>query len=202
MLLQWAVLLGPGGQAVSIHVYIHIHISIYLHIFAYLYTYMHIYLYTYTYLCIYTYMSIFIYLYMYIYISLFTYLYTSYIKTCIHIYIYTFVPTCSSMVLPGGQGGAADPQERAQGGAADPLAATQCRPGPYSGSDGTRGNRRKQSKAASPETLSIFGGVLPAQVESGSELVKACSVPKSLRRLYFGWRPNLRLVDRPLYQET
>ena len=106
------------------------------------------------------------------------------------------------MVLPGGQGGAADPQERAQGGAADPLAATQCRPGPYSGSDGTRGNRRKQSRAASPETLTMFGGVLPAQVESGSELVKACSVPKSLRRLYFGWRPNLRLVDRPLYQET
>ena len=87
------------------------------------------------------------------------------------------------MVLPGGQGGAADPQERAQGGAADPLAATQCRPGPYSGSDGTRGKRRKQSRAASPETLIIFGGVLPAQVESGIELVKACSVPKSLRRL-------------------
>jgi hypothetical protein len=87
------------------------------------------------------------------------------------------------MVLPGGQEGAADPQERAQGGAADPLAATQCRPGPYSGSDGTRGNRRKQSRAASPETLTMFGGVLPAQVESGSELVKACSVPKSLRRL-------------------
>ena len=82
------------------------------------------------------------------------------------------------MVLPGGQEGAADPQERAQGGAADPLAATQCRPGPN-----TRGNRRKKSRAASPETLTMFGGVLPAQVESGSELVKACSVPKSLRRL-------------------
>ena len=36
---------------------------------------------------------------------------------------------------------------------------------------------------ASPETLIIFGGVLPAQVENGSELVKACSVPESLRRL-------------------
>ena len=113
MLLQWAVLLGPGGQAVSIHVYIHIHISIYLHIFAYLYTYMHIYLHTYTYLSIYTYMYTFIYLYKYIYISLSTYLYTSYMKTCIHIYIYTFVPTCSSMVPPGGQGGSADPQEGA-----------------------------------------------------------------------------------------
>ena len=129
---------------------------------------------------------------MYIYISLFTYLYTSYIKTCIH--IYTFVPTCSSMVLPGGQGGAADPQERAQGGAADPLAATQCRPGPYSGSDGTRGNRRKQSRAASPETLSIFGGVLPAQVESGSELVKTCSSPKSLRRLHTKPLNKLRVL--------
>ena len=109
------------------------------------------------------------------------------------------------MVPPGGQGGSADPQEGAHfelRKVSALLAATQCRPGPYSGSDGTRGNRRKQSRVASPETLSIFGGVLPAQVESGSELVKACSVPKSLRRLYFGWRPNLRLVDRPLYQET
>ena len=90
------------------------------------------------------------------------------------------------MVPPGGQGGSADPQEGAHfelRKVSALLAATQCRPGPYSGSDGTRGNRRKQSRAASPETLIIFGGVLPAQVENGSELVKACSVPESLRRL-------------------
>ena len=157
VLLQWAVLLRPGGQAVPIHVYIHIHISIYLHIFAYLYTYMHIYLHTYTYLSIYTYMYTFIYLYKYIYIHIFIYIsiYIIHEDLYTYIYIYTFVPTCSSMVLPGGQGGAADPQERAQGGAADPLAAAQCRPGPYSGSDGTRGNRRKQSRAASPFTMLV-----------------------------------------------
>ena len=71
------------------------------------------------------------------------------------------------------------------------MAATQCRPGPYSGSDGTRGNRRR---AASPKTLTIFGGVLPAQVESGSELVKACSVPKSLRRLHTRPLNKLRVL--------
>jgi hypothetical protein len=74
------------------------------------------------------------------------------------------------------------------------LAATQCRPGPYSGSDGTRGNRRKQYRAASPKTLTIFGGVLPAQVESGSELVKTCSSPKSLRRLHTRPLNKLRVL--------
>ena len=121
----------------SSHICIGIYISIYTHIHIYLYKDIYVYIY----LLVYVYIHIFIYISIYIILEdLYTY-----------IYIYTFVPTCSSMVLPGGQEGAADPQERAQGGAADPLAATQCRPGPYSGSDGTRGNRRKQSRAASPE---------------------------------------------------
>ena len=170
---------GSGCSDSCLHPYTHIDLFTHLRISVYVYAYLSIHIY----ISIYIHIYVYIYLLMYVYIHIFIYISIYIIHKDLYTYIYTCVPTCSSMVLPGGQGGAADPQERAQGGAADPLAATQCRPGPYSGSDGTRGKRRKQSRAASPETLIIFGGVLPAQVESGSELVKACSVPKSLRRL-------------------
>ena len=91
-------------------------------------------------------MYTFIYLYKYIYIHIFIYIsiYIIHEDLYTYIYIYTFVPTCSSMVPPGGQGGSADPQEGAHfelRKVSALLAATQCRPGPYSGSDGTRGNR-------------------------------------------------------------
>ena len=126
----------------SIYTYRFIYTSSHICIRTCISSYTHIHIYLYTHICIhlFTYINI----YIYIYISLSTYLYTSYMKTCIHIYIYTFVPTCSSMVPPGGQGGSADPQEGAHfelRKVSALLAATQCRPGPYSGSDGTRGNR-------------------------------------------------------------